>query len=207
MQDRRISYSAANVQSEIFLKALTVVMDLPGDWHAGLCKVQSIFNYCYVGFLDQFQDHLDWKRISKDVSSCYYQATRLMTFVFDELTRFFAHQYISERVDTPEESRMNDAEYMIAVAIGFKTYLSDLKSSQDIWLSTCGVFMEMAHDVLEFINAYRVGDSIVIEHGYQWQLPIWEMLKQNKYIQITYGQNETLYRDHAYPQHQAVRIR
>ena len=30
-QERRISYSAANVQAEIFLKALTVVMDLPGD--------------------------------------------------------------------------------------------------------------------------------------------------------------------------------
>ena len=87
---------------------------------------------------------------------------------------------------------------MMAVIIGFKTYLQDLKSSNDIWLSTCGVSLDMAHDVLEFINAYCVGDSIAVEHGYQWQLPIWEMLKQNKYIQITYGQHETLYRDHAY---------
>ena len=36
MQDRRITYLADNVQADIFLKALTVVMDIPGDWHAGL---------------------------------------------------------------------------------------------------------------------------------------------------------------------------
>ena len=44
MQDRHISYSVANVQAEIFLKAITVVMDLPGDWHADLSMAQSIFN-------------------------------------------------------------------------------------------------------------------------------------------------------------------
>ena len=81
-----------------------------------------------------------------------------------------------------------------------------MKSSQDIWLSTCAVFMEMAHETLEFINAYRVGDAIVIEHGYQWQLPIWEMLRQKKYIQITYGQQETLYRDNAYSRLQEIRL-
>ena len=45
MQDRRISYSAANVQSEILLKALSVVMDFPGGWHTGLNMAQSIYNY------------------------------------------------------------------------------------------------------------------------------------------------------------------
>ena len=48
MQDRCISYSAANVQSEVFLKALDVVMELPGDWHTGLNMAQTIYNYCYV---------------------------------------------------------------------------------------------------------------------------------------------------------------
>ena len=31
-QDRCITNSTANLQSEIFLEALTVVKDLPGDW-------------------------------------------------------------------------------------------------------------------------------------------------------------------------------
>jgi hypothetical protein len=60
-------------------------MDLPLDWHTGLNMVQFIFNVMYVGFLDQFQSLLGWKKVNKDVSSCYFQATWLMTFVFDEL--------------------------------------------------------------------------------------------------------------------------
>ena len=55
MQNRRISYSVANMQAEIFLKALDIVMEMPGDWHAGLQMAQTIFKYCYVGFLDNFQ--------------------------------------------------------------------------------------------------------------------------------------------------------
>ena len=36
-------------------------------------------------FLDQFQDLLGWKRINKDVLLCYYQASRLVEFVSEEL--------------------------------------------------------------------------------------------------------------------------
>ena len=85
MQDRRITYSNASIQAEIFLKALSVVMTFPGDWHSGLNMAQTVFNYCYTGFLDEFQSLLQWKRINKEVSSCYFQATRLITFVHDEL--------------------------------------------------------------------------------------------------------------------------
>ena len=44
MQDRRISYTHANIQAEVFLQALSVVMEAPGDWHTGLNKLQSIYN-------------------------------------------------------------------------------------------------------------------------------------------------------------------
>ena len=52
MQDRQISYSASNVQAEIFLQALDCVIELPGDWHTGLNTLTSIYNLYYVGFLD-----------------------------------------------------------------------------------------------------------------------------------------------------------
>ena len=94
MQDRRINYSSANMQSEIFLEALMVVKQLPGDWHTGMNSLQSIYNLYYVGFLDQFQELLGWKKISNDVRSCYYQAARLVSFVSDELSRFMAHQFV-----------------------------------------------------------------------------------------------------------------
>ena len=131
MQDRRISYSAANVQSEIFLKALSRVMDLPGDWHTSLNMAQTIFNYCYVGFLDQFQEMLHWKNINLKVSKCYFQATRLITFVFEELMRFFSHQFISERKCTNDEDKSSDADYIARVAIEFQSYLRELKNSKD----------------------------------------------------------------------------
>jgi hypothetical protein len=60
---------------------------------------QSIFNYCYVVFLDEFQSLLGWKRINKEASSCYFQGTQLITFVHDELTRYFAHQCVAQHND------------------------------------------------------------------------------------------------------------
>ena len=65
MQERNVTFSEANVQSEVFLEALTCVRDLPRDWHTGLNILPSIYNLYYVGFLDQFQDLLKWKRIIK----------------------------------------------------------------------------------------------------------------------------------------------
>ena len=50
IQSRCITYSSASLQAEIFIEALTVVMTLPGDWHASLNMAQAIMNYCY--FLD-----------------------------------------------------------------------------------------------------------------------------------------------------------
>ena len=36
MQERCISYMTANIQSEVFLKALTIIQEVPGDWHTSL---------------------------------------------------------------------------------------------------------------------------------------------------------------------------
>ena len=149
MQDRRISYSAANVQPEVFLKALEVVMDLPGDWHTGLNMAQTIYSYCYVGFLDQFQELLGWKRVNKEVSQCYFQATRLIAFVHDELNCLFAHQYVAERAETETGTdKDDDADHIVATAIGYLKRVRGLKLSSDKWVSTCAVFLKMANDYL-----------------------------------------------------------
>ena len=79
-------------------------MTFPGDWHAGLNMAQSVFNYCYTGFLGEFQSLLGWKRINKDVSSCYFQGSWLITFVHDELVRFLGHQFVSEHINSYENA-------------------------------------------------------------------------------------------------------
>ena len=58
MQDRQISYSAANVQAEILLEALDCVVKFPGDWYTGLNTLSSIYNLYYAGLIDLFQDHM-----------------------------------------------------------------------------------------------------------------------------------------------------
>ena len=128
---------------------------------------QSIYNYAYVGFLDQFQEPLGWKRINKDVSSYYFQATRLITFVFDKLIRYFSHQYIAERSVSDTEESLNNRGYIASVTMGFINYLRTLKTSKDNWISTCAVFLELAHDCFEFVTTYMMGNSICIESGYQ----------------------------------------
>ena len=206
MQDRQISYSAANVQAEIFLQALDCVVELPGDWHTGLNTLTSIYNLYYVGFLDQFQDHLYWKRINKDVRSCYYQAQRLVTFVHDELMRFFVHQFVATRERTEEDDDLTAAQCVCKVATEFMSFLKEMKTCDDKWISTCPNFLEMAYDFKEFVNAYRIGDSISIEYGYQKQAPAWEALGQHKYVDIFYGQQESLYRDMPFSMLQEIRL-
>ena len=113
-----------------------------------------------------------------------FNATRLVTFVFDELTRFFAHKYVSERRATPAEVSMSDVDFVASVAVGFREYLLKLKQSEDHWIATCGCFMEMAHDFLAFVDAYRIGDLVFVEAGYQKHAPIWKILGQSKYVKI-----------------------
>ena len=206
MQDRKISYSVANMQSEIFLQALTCVVELPGDWHTGMNTLQSIYSIYYTGFLDQFQSLLYWKRINKDVAGCYYQAQNLVSFVHEELMRFFVHQFVSERQRTTADDALTDAQIVSKVNTEFMQFLVDLKSSNDKWISTCAHFLEMSYDFLEFAEAYRIGDSISIEFGYQKHAPVWQAVGQHKYVEIFYGQQESLYRDIAYSRLQEIRI-
>jgi hypothetical protein len=103
-------------------------MTLPGDWHLGLNMTQAIFNYCCVGFLDEFQSLLGWKQINKETSSCYYQVMRLIAFVQDELIIFFAHQFVSQHADQQGNGQSN-TQYVVTLVRQFKNWLRELKSS------------------------------------------------------------------------------
>ena len=141
---------------------------------------------------------LGWKRINSEVNKCYFQATRLITFVQDELLRFFTHKFVSERCGSEMETTMSDADYMVRVSTELSEFLGGLKESPDTWISTCGVFLKMAFDFLDFVDAYRIGDSVVIEYGYLKFTPVWKANNQNKYVEIWLGQQETLYRDNPF---------
>ena len=85
-------------------------------------------------------------------------------------------------------------------------YLKSQQQSEDKWISTCANFLEMSYDFFEFIEAYRVGDSITVEYGYQKQSSVWLVLGQHKYVDIFYSQQEVLYRDNVFSRLQELRM-
>ena len=112
--------------------------------------------------------------------------------------RFFTHQYISDLTLSDSDKSLGEDELIVKVTLGLQKFLSSRKHSKDKWIATCGAFIEMAHDFLEFVTAYRVADSIMIEVGYHTFLPVWQMSGQNKYKEICYSQDDTLYSDNPY---------
>ena len=75
LNNRSLSFEETSIQAEIFLKAFDQVMFLPGDCHTGMNQLQSIYKLFWTDLLKPLRDHLAWKRISKDVRQCYYQAS------------------------------------------------------------------------------------------------------------------------------------
>ena len=113
-------------------------------------QITSIYNLYYTGFLDQFQELLGWKQISKEPRSCYYQCTRLVTFVAEELTRFFMHSFINGRGQQDDSS--SNAKYLCNAATRFMEYLDALRDSEDKWVATCANFLWMSYNFLEFVT-------------------------------------------------------
>ena len=91
-------------------------------------------------------------------------------------------------------------------ASSFRQWLLHMKESNDQWISTCANFWDMAENLLEFINAYRLGDAITIEAAYIRHIPVSEAMGQKKYGNIALKQSEVLYREHRYSRMQEWRL-
>lgn len=186
-------------QSSVLSRVLNHMKDIPGDWHAGLSMVQSIHNVCWDGFLDDFRDALGWKKVQKDARNCYYAASRLIKYVYEECVRILMHSFVSNhlaglRVKFRESARdLSDANFMCYVAQAFSDWLFELRDCSDRWIRCCSLFVRMARDFLTFVESYRNGDSIGIELGYQQFAPVWRALGQTRYLERHWRQLETLF--------------
>ena len=67
-------------------------------------------------------------------------------------------------------------------------------------------FSGTCRNLLDFIDAYRIGDAIAIEYRYQKHSTVWKALNQSKYVEIFLGQQETLYQYHPYSQLMELRL-
>ena len=73
---------------------------------------------------------------------------------------------------------MTDTQYVMHIANELCEYLDLLKESDDKWIASCVVFLELSNDFLEFVQAYRVGDSVSIKHGYLKHNPVFKATGQ-----------------------------
>ena len=152
MQDRKISYYVVSLQSEIFLQALEVVVEILGDWHTCLNMLTSIYSLYYAGFPDQFQALLGWKKVNKDVCPCYFQASCLVTFISDELMRFL---FVNLFPTTQEMLILLwQMLRMYAEHASSSWRFFDQKSSDDKWIAMCTNFLEVSFDFIKFVSAY-----------------------------------------------------
>ncbi len=83
-----LSFEESSIQSEIFLEAFDKAMFLPGDWHTGMNMLQSIYKLFWSDLLKPLRDILGWKRIAKDVRSCYFQALQLVKFTDEVVSSY-----------------------------------------------------------------------------------------------------------------------
>ena len=90
----RFNLEVEGGNADVFEEALNTVMQLPGDWHTGLNMVQGIVKYFWIPLLAPIKDFLGWKRVNEKVASCYYQSTRLIKLINEELHRYLLHEFV-----------------------------------------------------------------------------------------------------------------
>lgn len=204
VEKRDLSLSEASSFAEIFLKALSKVMVIPGDWHAGMAMLQSNSTLFFVGLLEPILRFLGWKRTQPDVRKNYFSFLRLVRFVYDELVRVFEYEFMSKH--RKFDKKTDDAGKFVAKSsIKFITFLEKVSKGDDEWRKACALFVLMTTDLLEFIDAHRTEDAVGIELGYLKFTPVWEMLRQSKYVERSLHQMETLYQDNPFSRLQEQR--
>ena len=99
----------------------------------------------------------------------------------------FFQRFVATWEQTKDDDDLKEVHFVCKVGTEIMSFLNEMKICEDKLISTCAIFLEMSYDFNEFVNPYRIGDSISIEYGYQKQAPTWEALAQNKFVDIFYG--------------------
>ena len=203
--NRPLSMRDNSATAECFTKALRRLMIIPGDWHAGLSMLQSIFNIFWEAFLEPLKVKLSWKNIIKDCSQQYFRCSKMVKLVYLELIDLLVKTYVSNKLDgvraefISSEVDTSDANYCCHVATSFLAWVDDLTEGSDYWLRTCALFVLMAKEFLTFVESYRCGDSIAIENGYQSFVSVWRCLGQTRYLERHWRQQEEMMVRFPYP--------
>ena len=176
------------IEKEVFKDTLSRLIIHPGDWHAGLTCLQTVYNIFWDDILCSVCKKLKWKRVGKDVRDCYFNASRLLRYTYHQLLKILMQNYISEQwpllrsmFEVSNEDR-SEENYFCFVSVNFGDWLEKLHTSSDEWLRACSFFIRMSRDFFSFVRAYRTGDSVAVENGYQTFAAPWRVTGQRRYL-------------------------
>jgi len=127
---------------------------------------QSIYKVFWTDILCPMKSFLGWKRISKDVRGCYFQAARLVRYIHNVLSTYLLRCFVSSTYDEITECMIDNAnaDVLCNLAMSYPQWLMKSVKSSD------------QHLLLEFVNAYHYQDSIMIDSGYSLFAPQWKCL-------------------------------
>ena len=114
------------MQAEIFLESFQNIMFLPGDWHTGMNMLQSIYIVFWTNILSPIESFLGWKRISKDVRGCYFQAACLVRYIHNVLSTYLLRCFVSSIFEDITKSMYEraNADVLCNVAILYHECIS-----------------------------------------------------------------------------------
>ena len=197
-ENRGLSFSQTSAMTEVFLDGLSRMMVIPGDWHAGMAMLQSIFTLFWDGIIEPFVHLLGWSRITISVKDNYFNCKRIVEYVSDEIIRILKYEFMSEYAEF-DEDRDDSAQFICASELKFIQFLLDLTEAEDEWRRACALFVLMVADFSMFVNSYRRECPLGIEWVYKKWMPIFYQLGQSKYFAGCLDQIDVLYSGDEFP--------
>ena len=162
LSHRSLTFEESSMQAEIFLESFQNIMFLPGNWHTSMNMLQSFYKVFWTNILSPIKSFFGWKRISKDVQGCYFQAAHLVRNIHNVLSTYLLRCSVSSIFNDIAESMYEraNADVLCNVAILYREWLMKSLKLSDQHLRLCVHFMTMLGNFLEFVNAYCCQDSI-----------------------------------------------
>ena len=127
-------------------------------------------------------------RLSKDVSKCYYEASKIVLFCNREFSCYLWHYFISTNWDDycNQNWLISDVNVVAQIAIDFHAFIvnahKDATPPVDEHLKMIAGFILMTNDFKDFVDSYRCSDSVGCERGYYNFAPVWKVNGQHKYV-------------------------
>ena len=206
------------------IDAMKRVFRLPGDFHVSLHTLDTIFRFCYGGFLQACQAALGWTRLKKSPIDSYQLGQRLVSLILSELQRYELELWL-EHVDSitlrssdggePRQVSLSAAgaveecdipSFLDAVIDSRVAFRASLVASEDAVVQFTAQFMELAETHELYDKSVECKDSVACESLLSELMPFYAKAKKHKYVELAARSMEVIYDEMTADEREAARI-